>query len=273
MEKLKKRLIFTFLVLAIALFTAPVQAQTQTQQTAYASYDESVLCEWFGGRVTSGFRDPARPYHVGVDFGINWGTPVRATWNGTVTYAGWYGDFGNTVIVENGDWQMRYAHLSQPLVSPGQAVRTGEVVGISGNTGVSTGAHLHYEVRHHGAAVHPMTAPGVASGVAENGPVGDFIELRVHSGSSLTVLWTVVQWQDPDGQWRDVDGWQGEIDEVTADGVGTKRWWVSKDDLGHGPFRWVIRERETGAQVAQTGPFSLPDGGGPAVLVSAWVRR
>lgn len=257
------------LIVIIAIAVAvPIQTRA-----AYDGYDEAVLCEWFGGRVTSGFRDPARPYHVGVDFGLNWGTPVRSTWDGIVTYAGWYSDYGNTVIVENGDWQMRYAHLSQSLVSPGQTVGTGEVVGISGNTGVSTGAHLHYEVRHHGVAVHPMTAPGVASGVAENGPVGDFIELRVHSGSSLTVLWTVVQWQDPDGQWRDVNGWQGEFDEVTGDGTGIKRWWVSKDDLGHGPFRWVIRERETGAQVAQTGPFSLPDGGGPAVLVSAWVRR
>lgn len=260
------------LIVAIAIAAVVVPIQTRA---AYDGYDEAVLCEWFGGRVTSGFRDPARPYHVGVDFGINWGTPVRATWDGTVTYAGWYGDFGNTVIVENGDWQMRYAHLSQFLVSPGQAVQTGEVVGISGNTGVSTGAHLHYEVRHHGAVVHPMTAPGVASGAAENGPMGDFIELRVHSFSgALSMEWTtLVQWQDSGGQWRDVDSWRGEFDEVTGDGTGIKRWWVSKDDLGYGPFRWVIQERETGAQVAQTGPFSLPDGGGPAVLVSAWVRR
>ena len=237
-----------------------------TAEAGHRGLDPTPLVEWFGGRVTSGFRDPARPYHVGIDFGVGWGAPIPSTWEGTVVHAGWYGDFGNMVIVQNGDWQMRYAHLSQFCVSVGQQVETGTVVGLSGNTGVSTGAHLHYEVRYQGTAVDPMTAPGAADG---GRPAGDYIELHVH-GNPHPELWTVVQWQAVEGDWRDVEGWRGTPDEITG-GVGKKTWWVSEEGFGRGPFRWVVYSQSEGdRRLGVSGAFYLPDDG-RAVIVAVWV--
>ncbi|MDY7075650.1 MAG: M23 family metallopeptidase [Chloroflexota bacterium] len=122
--------------------------------------DPAVLVEWFGGHVTSGFHDPSRPGHNGVDFSLVEGTPIRSTWGGTVVYAGWSdAGYGNLVIVQNGDWQTYYGHLSAFSVGVGQDLQTGTTLGLSGNTGWSTGPHLHYEVRHRGTPVDPVTAP------------------------------------------------------------------------------------------------------------------
>ena len=122
--------------------------------------DPAVLVEWFGGHVTSGFHDPSRPGHNGIDFSLVEGTPIRSTWEGTVVYAGWSdAGYGNLVIVQNGDWQTYYGHLSAFSVGVGQDLQTGTVLGLSGNTGWSTGPHLHYEVRHRGTPVDPVTAP------------------------------------------------------------------------------------------------------------------
>lgn len=122
--------------------------------------DPAALVEWFGGHVTSGFHDPSRPGHNGVDFSLVEGTPIRSTWEGTVVYAGWSdAGYGNLVIVQNGDWQTYYGHLSAFSVGVGQDLQTGTVLGLSGNTGWSTGPHLHYEVRHRGTPVDPVTAP------------------------------------------------------------------------------------------------------------------
>ena len=122
--------------------------------------DPAVLVEWFGGHVTSGFHDPSRPGHNGIDFSLVEGTPIRSTWEGTVVYAGWSdAGYGNLVIVQNGDWQTYYGHLSAFSVGVGQDLQTGTTLGLSGNTGWSTGPHLHYEVRHRGTPVDPVTAP------------------------------------------------------------------------------------------------------------------
>ena len=122
--------------------------------------DPAVLVEWFGGHVTSGFHDPSRPGHNGIDFSLVEGTPIRSTWEGTVVYAGWSdAGYGNLVIVQNGDWQTYYGHLSAFSADVGQDLQTGTVLGLSGNTGWSTGPHLHYEVRHRGTPVDPVTAP------------------------------------------------------------------------------------------------------------------
>ncbi len=127
--------------------------------------DPAVLVEWFGGPVTARFHDPEYAarfgrVHNGVDFSLVEGTPVRSTWEGTVTYAGWNdAGYGNLVIVQNGDWTMYYAHLSGFSVGVGQEVQTGTVLGLSGSTGWSTGPHLHYEVRYQGTPVDPVTAP------------------------------------------------------------------------------------------------------------------
>jgi murein DD-endopeptidase MepM/ murein hydrolase activator NlpD len=125
--------------------------------------DPAALVEWFGGHVTAGYHDPEYAssfgrVHNGIDFSLVVGSPIRSTWEGTVTYAGWSdAGYGNLIVVQNGDWQMYYAHLSAVGVSVGQEVQTGAVVGLSGDTGWSTGPHLHYEVRHQGTPVDPVS--------------------------------------------------------------------------------------------------------------------
>ncbi len=104
------------------------------------------------GRLTQKFHAS----HNGLDFGIPVGTPVRTTMDGRVVYAGWNGQgYGNLVIVENGAYRTYYAHLSSVPVSVGQQVNAGTVIGLSGNTGNSTGPHLHYEIRINKQAIDP----------------------------------------------------------------------------------------------------------------------
>lgn len=79
-------------------------------------------------------------------------------------------------------------------------------------------------------------------------------------------LWTAVEWQDEDGAWHAVEGWQGGPDKV-AGNVGWKTWWLTNDLLGRGPFRWVVYERQGGAAMAISDPFNLPDTCGQTVPV------
>jgi murein DD-endopeptidase MepM/ murein hydrolase activator NlpD len=96
--------------------------------------------------------------HVALDFGIPVGSPVKATMDGEVVYAGWNDEgYGNLVIVQNGNYKTYFAHLSKIPVEVGQTVHAGEVVGKSGNTGNSTGPHLHYEVRKNGEQIDPSS--------------------------------------------------------------------------------------------------------------------
>jgi murein DD-endopeptidase MepM/ murein hydrolase activator NlpD len=105
-----------------------------------------------GGVLTQEFH----PGHNGLDFGIPVGTEVKATMDGNVTYAGWNNQgYGNLVIVENGDYKTYYAHLSSIPVAVGDTVGAGTTIGLSGNTGNSTGPHLHYEIRRDNAVIDP----------------------------------------------------------------------------------------------------------------------
>jgi len=107
-----------------------------------------------GGVVTNTFH----PGHNGIDFGVPIGTPVKATMSGKVVYAGWNNQgYGNLVIVENGPYRTYFAHLSQVPVKLGEVVSAGNVVGISGSTGNSTGPHVHYEVRRNQAVIDPTS--------------------------------------------------------------------------------------------------------------------
>ncbi len=115
-----------------------------------------------GGELGSlfGFReDPitgARAMHEGVDFRAPAGTPVRAAAAGVVLVATYHPEFGNMIDLDHGDGLMsRYAHLSKMDVVPGQVVRRGEEIGALGNTGRSTGPHLHFEVRMWGIPQNP----------------------------------------------------------------------------------------------------------------------
>lgn len=94
--------------------------------------------------------------HIGVDTGIPVGTPIKTTMDGKIVYSGWNNEgYGNLIIVENGEYRTYYAHLSECNAEVGDSVKAGEVVGLSGNTGNSTGPHLHYEVRRDNKAVDP----------------------------------------------------------------------------------------------------------------------
>ena len=117
-----------------------------------------------GGYITSGFgprRAPKRgasTYHNGYDLGVPTGTAVMASSGGKVTLAGWQGGYGYVIFIDHPDGrQTRYGHLSRLLVKAGQTVYQGQRIALSGNTGNSTGPHLHFEVRKNGVAVSPST--------------------------------------------------------------------------------------------------------------------
>ena len=116
-----------------------------------------------GGRQSSGFGRRKAPtkgastYHKGVDWATPVGTAVMASSAGTVAKAGWGSGYGYVVYINHADGrQTRYGHLSKVLVSPGQTVSQGQKIALSGNTGVSTGPHLHFEILINGTQVNPL---------------------------------------------------------------------------------------------------------------------
>lgn len=97
-------------------------------------------------------------FHTGIDVSAVPGTPVHATADGVITTEGWSGGYGKLLVIDHGNGlETYYAHLSQFLVIPGQEVTRGEVIGLSGGTGRSTGPHVHYEVRLRGTPLNPYT--------------------------------------------------------------------------------------------------------------------
>lgn len=109
------------------------------------------------GRVSSGFRTPQRPNHNGIDYAVPEGTPIYSAHTGVVTRADYSSSYGNVIYLEQGDIQTRYAHLRAGgiAVRLGQRVNGGVLIGYSGNTGRSTGPHLHFEIRVNGEAIDP----------------------------------------------------------------------------------------------------------------------
>ena len=113
-------------------------------------------------RMASGYGwrvDPVyhvRRFHEGMDFSAPVGTDIFATGNGVVVYSGWRQGYGETVEIDHGfNYMTRYAHCSKLLAKVGQKVKRGDVIALVGNTGKSTGSHLHYEVRYLGQPVDP----------------------------------------------------------------------------------------------------------------------
>jgi murein DD-endopeptidase MepM/ murein hydrolase activator NlpD len=104
--------------------------------------------------------------HTGIDIGARSGTPVRAPTGGIVALSGWQNGYGRTIVLEHGHGvQSLYGHLSKLLVKKGQRVEQGAIIGFTGNSGHSSGPHLHYEVRVDGRPVDPR-GPGSAVVVA-----------------------------------------------------------------------------------------------------------
>lgn len=110
-----------------------------------------------GGTFTSGFKYRWGRWHKGVDWACPVGTAVKASSAGTVVSAGWASGYGYCVKINHADGrQTRYAHLSKILVSVGQSVSQGEKIALSGNTGRSTGPHVHFEILIGGTQVNPL---------------------------------------------------------------------------------------------------------------------
>lgn len=117
----------------------------------------------FDGEITSEFgyrRNPfsgnGREFHSGIDFKGHIGDSIQSTGNGVVSFAGYNGGFGQCVIIEHNETlQTLYAHLQKINVKEGQQVETGQIIGLLGNTGRSTGPHLHYEIRVNNTRMNP----------------------------------------------------------------------------------------------------------------------
>lgn len=117
------------------------------------------------GRITSGFGMRYHPilhytrFHAGIDFGAPIGTPIVAAADGQVIAAGWAGGYGREVrIAHAGGMVTLYGHMSSIAATPGEVVHQGQVIGYVGSSGLSTGPHLHFEVKIGGKAVNPLTA-------------------------------------------------------------------------------------------------------------------
>lgn len=115
-------------------------------------------------RYTSGFGGRDDPFgrghrkHEGQDLAGSYGAPILATADGVVTYAGWESGYGRLIKIKHAfGLETRYGHLSQIRVSVGDRVSRGDRIGDMGNSGRSTGTHLHYEIRVDGRAINPMT--------------------------------------------------------------------------------------------------------------------
>lgn len=133
------------------------------------------------GRLTSRYGTRLDPYyhvwqvHPGVDLAAPVGTPIVTAADGRVSRAGWSGGYGNYTCIDHGRAAGQrlstcYGHQSRLLVTPGQRVRAGEVIGLVGSTGASTGPHLHFEVRLGGRAVDPL--PWLADDAADRSGAG-----------------------------------------------------------------------------------------------------
>lgn len=115
-------------------------------------------------RMSSGYGYRIHPvtgktqFHKGMDFAAPIGTPIYATGNGVVTFSGWGTGYGRYVEIDHGNGTVtRYAHTSANYVNVGDTVYANQQIAAVGNTGRSTGAHLHYEVRQNGQTVNPQT--------------------------------------------------------------------------------------------------------------------
>ncbi len=114
------------------------------------------------GSITSAFGRRLHPvynvtlFHSGIDFAASEGTRVHSTGDGVVSFSGYDKGYGQKVTINHGyGFKTVYAHLSKSLVRQGQRVNRGEIIALSGNTGVSTGPHLHYEVQKDNVQVNP----------------------------------------------------------------------------------------------------------------------
>ena len=145
---------------ALAAKIAAAQAaarSTESSSAAVFTPSASGFIWPVSGPVTSGFGPRWGRMHEGIDIAVPTGTPVYASAAGTVIHAGWFGGYGNLVVVDHGNGiATAYAHNSGYAAGVGQQVAQGQVIAYAGNTGNSFGPHVHFEVRVGGGAVDPL---------------------------------------------------------------------------------------------------------------------
>ncbi|WP_138496139.1 murein hydrolase activator EnvC family protein [Paenibacillus pinistramenti] len=169
-NKLKAQQIYTYKKQQAAKKAAEAAAAAKSSSSSsssssgsYTTGDGSLGLPVGHARISSPFGYRIHPItgvkklHAGVDFAVPIGTDVHAAEGGVVVLAEWYSGYGNCVIIDHGDntWTV-YGHLSEFKVEKGDTVKRGEVVAESGNTGQSTGPHMHFEVRVNGEPTDPM---------------------------------------------------------------------------------------------------------------------
>ncbi|WP_068597288.1 M23 family metallopeptidase [Vaginella massiliensis] len=143
---------------------ADIKAVADGKEKEYASIPAiQPIADKSMSRVASGFGVRFHPIlkihkmHNGLDFAAPVGTPIYATADGVVSMAGSGNGYGNMVKLNHGNgYETLYAHMSKIKVRNGQRIKRGDVIGNVGNTGMSTGAHLHYEIHHHGKVINPI---------------------------------------------------------------------------------------------------------------------
>ena len=109
------------------------------------------------GRITSVYGWRRGRHHDGIDIAARLGKPIVSAANGTVVFSGWRSGYGRMVVIQHNRWlKTIYAHTSSNFVRKGEKVTQGQVIALVGNTGRSTGPHLHFEVRNALGAQNPM---------------------------------------------------------------------------------------------------------------------
>lgn len=128
------------------------------------------------GPITSYFGYRYHPilhftrFHAGVDIGAGWGSPIVAAADGRVVGAGWSGGYGREVQIAHGAGMTSvYGHMSEIVAQPGSFVRQGQLIGYVGSSGLSTGPHLHFEVRQGGQPVNPLAVRFTSAPVVDTG--------------------------------------------------------------------------------------------------------
>jgi murein DD-endopeptidase MepM/ murein hydrolase activator NlpD len=145
------------------------------------------------GHITSYFGERYHPilhfmrFHAGLDIGASWGSPIVAAGDGRVVAAGWAGGYGREVqIAHGGGLVSLYGHMSEIVAQPGSFVRQGQVIGYVGSSGLSTGPHVHFEVRQGGTPVNPLGVRFTSAPVTDT-HLADAVKARLKALLSVGV--------------------------------------------------------------------------------------
>jgi len=157
LEKLEEELLRRIVLIEPKKRQTPEELEEQLKLLAAAPtrwpVDSRLITSEFGPRIFMGRRE----FHTGIDIGVWYRTPVRATKDGKVVFAGWHPRYGWVVKLKHEmGYTTIYAHNSYYLVEVGDEVKEGQVIALSGDSGYTNGPHLHYEIRLNGKPVDPM---------------------------------------------------------------------------------------------------------------------